>query len=181
MAANKIQTVPGTPIVWADDTDFSGTANGFTKTHQLDLTSVASSEAREGAKADLTVLMAPEYAVRMCLEYAVAPVAGKIAQVGFAWSQSGTAGTGNDAGATGADADYKLASEVEWFAQLQSDCVNMPLTADATGVIQFATLGILTPKSQHVSPIFHNLGGQAIHSDAVEKFNALIPLTPTIE
>lgn len=181
MAANKIRIAPGTPIVWANTTDFSGTANGFTRTHQIDLTSVASTEAREGAKADLTALMAPEYGVVMGLEYAVAPAAtGPIAQVGFSWSHSATAGTGNDAGAAGVDGDYKNGSESEWFAQLL-DWFNMTLTADATTVIQFASLGILTPKRRYVSPIMYNTGGQALHSDAVEMLLALIPLIPEIE
>lgn len=180
MAANLIQDQFGTPVVWADTTDFSGTANGFTRTAQIDLTSVAAGGAREGAKVDLGANAAPRYVVRVGLEFAVAPTAGEIVQIGFSWSQSATAGTGNDAGAAGADGAYKASSEAEWFAQLL-DWVNFVVTADATTVVQYATCGVITPQSRYVSPIVYNAADQALVSDAVEQFVALIPITPEVE
>ena len=179
MAANLIQAQFGTPIVFADATDFDSGTHGFIQTIQMDTTALASTKARQSVKANLGANAAPEYAVRVGLDYAVAPAIGAIAQVGFSWSHSATAGTGNDAGASGTDLAYKDSSEVEWFAQLL-DWFNMTLTAD-TGS-QIATLGILTPKSRYVSAILHNIGGQALHAtDVLNVFIALIPITPEIE
>ena len=49
--ANEVLLKSGTPKAWADTTDYAG--DGGTRTHQIDLTSLADGAARQGAKADL--------------------------------------------------------------------------------------------------------------------------------
>lgn len=175
--ANDILIKEGTPIVWADATDYSATISGFTRTHQLDLTSLASGAAAQGAKADLDVNRAPEYAVRAGIEFDVAPTAGL--PVSFYWSASfsGTAGTGNDAGASGADGVYKTGEELEWLKQALF-IGTLFATADAATTVQIQTVGYFSPPHRYGQVIVLNQSGQAFEGDAVEMFVALIPQIP---
>jgi len=178
--ANEILVKTGTPVCWADTTDYSSTGSGISRTHQLDLTSIADTEAREGAKADLGATRAARYAVLVGIEMDVAPVAGEVVE--FYWSSSyhATAGTGNDGGATGADADYKNGDEAEWVKQL-TFLGALVLTADADTVIQRACIGTFCPPDRYGMPIVKNEGGQAFEGDAVEAYVALIPITDELQ
>ena len=178
--ANEIKHKEGTPTVWADTTDYSATASGFTRTDQIDLTSLASTKARQGAKADLGATRARLYAVRIGLEYAVAPTAGTTMEVYWSSSFSATAGTGNDGGASGSDGAYQDSSEAEWKKQLIF-LGSLVLTNDATTVVQYGTVGYFTPPHRYGMPIVVNLGGQALHSDAVEMFVALVPIIDEVQ
>ena len=71
--ANEILVKSGTPVVWADVTDYAG--DGGARTHQIDLTDLADGAARQGAKADLGATRAKRYAVTLCVEMAVVPAA----------------------------------------------------------------------------------------------------------
>ena len=174
--ATEILVKSGTPVVWADTTDFSATLHGYTRTHQIDLTSLATTAARQGAKADLGATRAERYAVRVGIEFDVAPAIG--ATVDFYWSASfsATAATGNDGGCTGADAAYAAASESEWLAQ----CIYMGsliATADAATVVQYATInGGFRPPQRYGQVLVRNATAQAFEGDAVEMFVALIPI-----
>jgi len=53
--ANQIPVLSGTPVVWADTTDYAG--DGGARTHQIDLTSLADGAARQGAKAQKPLWM----------------------------------------------------------------------------------------------------------------------------
>ena len=178
--ANIINHKEGTPKVFADTTDYSATASGFTRTDQLDLTSIANDAARQSTKADLGALRARLYAVRVGIEFAVAPVAG--ATVEFYWSSSfsATAGTGNDGGASGADGAYQAASEDEWKKQLIF-LGSLVATADATTVVQYQTVGYFTPPHRYGQVVAVNKSGQALVADAVEQFVALVPLIDEIQ
>lgn len=173
--ANEILVKMGTPVCWADTADYNAAGSGIARTHQLDLTSIADAAARQGAKADLGATRAARYAVVVGIEMNVAPAIG--ASVEFYWSQSysGTAGTGNAGGCSGADAAYFAGDEAEFAAQL-IDLGNLPLTADADTVIQRACIGIFSPPTRYGQVIVKNEGGQAFEGDAVEMYVALIPI-----
>jgi hypothetical protein len=134
--ATEILVKDGTPVVWADTTDYVSTNSAFTRTHQIDLTSLANGAARQGAKADLGATRAAGYSVRVGIEFDVAPVAGVVVEFYWSASNSATAGTGNDGGCTGADAAYKAGDEDEWAKQL-IHIGDLIATADAATVVQY--------------------------------------------
>jgi hypothetical protein len=171
----------GTPVVWADTTDYSSTNSGYTRTHQIDLTSLANGAARQGAKADLGATRAARYAVRVGLEADVAPTAGTFFRLYWSASASATAGTGNDGGASGADAAYKASEEAEWVRQL-IHLGDIPATNDAAPTVQMMTInGDFKPPERYGMPVAFNQWGQALEGDAVEMFIALIPLVDEIQ
>lgn len=174
MPTENLQKV-GTPIVFADTTDFSGTASGLTRTAQIDLTSIANNAARQSDKVDLGATRAAAYRVRVGIEFDVAPTAGTTVE--FYWSESfsGTAGTGNTGGASGADGAYKAGEEDEWKKQL-TFIGSLIATADAATVVQYQDVGILMPGDRYGQIVVVNKGGQAFEGDAVEMFVALIPI-----
>lgn len=179
---DTIEVQQGTPIVWADTTDYSATVSGLTRTHQIDLTSVGDTEAREGAKADLLATRAEQFIVLAAIEFAAAPVSGTIVEFYWAESPHATAGNANPGGTTGADADYTgTASDSLADSVLQLTHIgNMVLTADATTVVQYQTIGVLSPTMRYGFPVVKNEGGQALVTDAVEMYIALIPIEGVI-
>lgn len=178
--ANEVLVKNGTPVVWADTTDYSATASGYTRTHQLDLTSISSTAARQGDKADLGATRAARYAVFVGMEIDVAPTAGTVIEVYWSASASGTAGTGNDGGASGADAAYKAGEESEWKAQL-THIGSLVLTNDAATTVQRGFLGYFTPPQRYGMPVVVNLSGQALEGDAVEMYVALVPVVDEVQ
>jgi len=182
MAAGDLTVDQGTPICWADTTDYNSANSGITRTHQLDLTSLADNDARQGAKADLTATRAPSYSVKVCIEFDVAPTAGVPVKFGWASSYDSTAGTGNDGGAasTGADADWDPggaaeADRDEYFLHLTPLGV-LPAAADAATTYQVATINnCFVPPARYGFPIVYNKAGVALEGDAVEMYVALIP------
>ena len=177
--ANIINHKEGTPTVFADTTDFNATVSGFTRTDQLDLTSVADGAGRESTKADLGALRARLYAVRVGIEMDVAPTAGTTVEFYWSASFSTTAATGNDAGVSGVDAAFN-ADEDEFKVQLIF-LGSLILTADADTVVQMQTIGYFTPPHRFGSVIVINKGGQAFEGDAVEMFVALVPILDEIQ
>ena len=176
--AVEIKVKDGTPIVWADSADFSTTLNGYTRTHQIDLTSIADGAARQGAKADLTATRAARYSIHVGIEMDVAPASG--ATVDFYWAASnhGTAGTNNPGGTSGADAAYtgtagdSLNDSLKGLFYLGT----LVLTADAATVVQYAYLGEFVVPLRYGMPVVDNNGGQAMEGDAIEMYFALTPL-----
>ena len=179
--ANEVLIKTGTPLIWADATDWpGGGAHGFgDDTYQLDLTSLATTKARQGAKGDLGATRAERFAVRVGIEFDVAPAIGATMDVYWSASASGTAATGNDGGASGSDAAYVDSSESEWLAQ----CIyigSLVATADAD-VPQIQTIGIFRPPERYGMPIVRNATAQALQGDAAEMFVALIPIIDEIQ
>jgi hypothetical protein len=172
----------GTPIIWADATDWpSGGAHGFgDENYALDLTSLATTKARQGAKGDLGAVRAERFMVRVGIEFDVAPVIGAVVDVFWSASASPTAGTGNDGGASGADAAYQDGSEAEWLAQLMY-LGSLVATADAAPVAQIQTVGIFRPPVRYGMQVVRNATAQAFEGDAVEMFVALIPIIDEIQ
>ena len=171
----EIKQKVGTPIVFADTTDFSSPSHGFTRTAQIDLTSLANNAARQSDKVDLGATRAAAYGVRVGIEMDVAPTAGTVIEFYWSGSASATAGTGNAGGCSGADGAYKAGEEDEWKKQLQF-LGNLVLTADAAPAVQIQDIGILTPGDRYGQIVVLNKGGQALEGNAVEMFVALIPI-----
>lgn len=187
MAAGDVTISDGTPIVWADSSDYNSTNSGLTRTHQIDLTSLADNDARQGAKADLGATRPPSYAVKVCLEFDVAPTAGEVVNILWSSSISGTAGTGNDGGAasTGADADWDPAGAAEAdrieYSRHLTRIGTFIAAADAATTYQVALVNPeFVPPTRYGFPVIFNQAGQALEGDAVEMYVALIPQQPNV-
>lgn len=177
--STEILTKYGTPIVWANLTDYSSAISGLVRTHQIDLTSLADAAARQGEKADLGAVRARKYAVLVAIEFDVAPVSGEAVEIYWAASPSATAGNANPGGTSGADAAYtgtpgdSLADSVLQLRWLG----NLVCTLDAATVVQYMVLSDLESDiPRYGMPVIKNEGGQAFEGDAVEMYFALIPL-----
>lgn len=178
---NEILVKQGTAVCWADETDYSAANSGIARTHQIDLTSLADTKARQGAKADLGATRPAGYGVEVGIEMDVAPTAGEVVEVYWSLSYSGTAGTGNMGGASGADAAYKDGEETEWVKQL-IHIGTLVLTADAATTVQIACVNpYFSPPTRYGMPVVLNQGGQAFEGDAVEMFVALVPQTDELQ
>jgi hypothetical protein len=187
MAAGDITVGMGTPVCWADTSDYNSAASGISRTHQIDLTSLADGDMWQGAKADLGATRAPGYGVKVCIEMDVAPAAGT--KVEFYWSSSysATAATGNDGGAesTGADADWDgiaggAEGERDEYKRHLILMGVLSLGADAD-IPQVATINsYFCPPTRYGFPIVKNDSGQAFQGDAVEMYIALIPITENV-
>lgn len=183
--ANEVLVKQGSPVVWADTTDFNGAASGLTRTHQLDVTDLANAAARQGAKADLGAARAAAFAVIVGFEVAVVPTAGLTIEVYWAASPHATAATGNPAGTSGADAAWTGTTHGT-VAQAKFDLILMGVLVltpdDDTDNVQVAVVNpAFCPPTRHGMPVVVNLAGQALHSDAVEAFVALVPITDEVQ
>jgi len=173
----EILTKDGTPIVWADTTDYNPAAGVvFKRTHQIDLTSLANGAAREGAKADLGAARAKTFSVNVGFEIDVAPTAGTLIDVYWYSSYSATAGLANSGGATGADAAWPAdGNEDEWAPQLLY-IGSLVCTNDAATTVQRACINpAFSPPTRYGGVIVDNNCGQAFEGDAVEMYVALVP------
>lgn len=175
--ANEILAKNGTPIVWADTTDFGDSP--IARTVQIDLTSIAATAARQGVKVDLGATRAARYDVTLRVELDVAPTSGKVVSLWWAPSESGTAGTANPGGVSGADAAYtgtagdSLADSIK---QLQLVGV-LVATSDAATVVNQEAFRFF-PLCRYGSPVVYNETDQAFEGDAVEMS---IIFTPVID
>ena len=177
--ATEILIKNSTPVVWADTTDYSPSAGTiYTRTDQIDLTSIADTAARQGAKVNLGATRASAYRIRFCPELNVAPASGAAIYVYFAFSNSATAGLDNPTGITGADAAYTGTtgdSIVDSVKQLVGPFTYV-CTSDVAPISLPMDIGILYPTQQYVTPVVWNESGQALEGDAVEMFLAAIPI-----
>ena len=170
----------GTPIVWADATDYNPAAGViYTRTHQIDLTSLANNAARQGAKADLGATRAASYVVRFFPEVDVAVAAGVTFRIYFGFSNHATAGLDNPGMLTGADAAYAGATggTIAGSVKQMDGPFSYVCEAANVGTILPMNIGILNPMQRYVSPVVWNdATGQALEGDAVEMYLALIPI-----
>jgi hypothetical protein len=171
----EILVKSGTPVVFADTTDYVSTGSNYTRTAQIDLTSLASGAARQSDKVDLGSPRAAKYAIFVGVELDVAPTPPVMIEFYWSASNSATAGVGNDGGASGADGAYHAGEEAEWKAQLLH-LGNLSLTADAATTVQRGFIGWFVPPNRYGSLIVVNGSGQAFEGDAVEMYVALVPI-----
>lgn len=185
--ANEIFLKRGTPIVWADTTDYSAVTGGYTRTAQIDLTSLGSGAARQGDKVDLqggTSLRASAYAVHVAFEMDVAPTAGNLITVYFGGSPSSTAANANPGGLSGSDSAYSGYSSnlANSLRHLIGPFVHI-VTVQIATTVQYSNLGVLRADllDRYVMPVVYNQTDQAFEGDAVTMYVALIPLYPEVQ
>ncbi len=178
--ANKILVGQGTQLVWANAGDYGNSP--VADTDQIDLTSVAVGEAREGAKGDLTATMARRYSVTMRIEFITDPVVGETVDLYWGASLSAVAGTANPGNLTGADADYAgsvgstLAQTLPQLQYLGS----LICTLDNTTVVQQTTFVVELPLRYGI-PVVVNNTSDIFEDDAVEMSITFTPLEDEIQ
>lgn len=179
---NEILQKTGTPIVFADATDWaSGGAHGFGNDDvQFNMESVANNAARQSTKGDLGATRARQYEVRVGVEWGTAPTAGNLLEFYWSASASATAGTGNDGGCSGADGAYKAGEEDEWKKQLLF-IGNVIATNDGAGTVQLQTIGVFTPPERYGQIVMVNKSGQTLDTDAINLFVALVPIKDEVQ
>jgi hypothetical protein len=169
----------GTPIVWANSADFNNT--DYTRTHQINLASLATTKARQGAKADLGGIRAAQCAVRVAIECgATAPAAGTTIEFYWSSSPSATAGTANTGGASGADEAYRDGAEAAWAVQLHLIGI-LTLTNNGAGTVQKARIGFFTPAERYGMPVVISKAGQTLDTDGIQMYIAFIPVVDEIQ
>jgi len=168
----------GTAVVWANSADYSSSVSGLARTHQIDLHDLASGAARQGAKADLGSPRPAQYLVSAAFEFDSAPVSLQVAEVYWAGSPITTAASANPGLTTGADAAYTGTAGDSLNDSIQQLLFvgNLVATADASAVVQYQTIGVLSNVHRYGMPVVYNRTGQAMGSDAIEMYVALIPL-----
>lgn len=181
--ANEVLAKYGTAIVWADTTDYSSTVSGLTRTAQIDLTSVSAGAARQGAKVDLGATHYQRYRVLAAFEIASAAASDERIDIYFAESPSSTAANANPGGVSGSDAAYTGTSGDSIADSVKQLMGPFPFitTADNTGTVQYQAVGTLEVTARYISPVVVNGSSGALHSDAVEMYIALIPITDEIQ
>jgi len=182
--ANEILVKPLSPIVWADETDYgASTQPGGTRTHDLDLTNLLFSEARQGVKTDLTAARAARYAVTLGVEFksGEAPESGETVDLYWGPSISSIAGTANQGGLVGTDAAYtgtagdSLADSLKQLIHIGS----LVLTSDAVGVPQRQTF-IFSPPHRYGQPVVVNNTDAEDFNDA-DAYEMYVSMTPLVD
>lgn len=164
-----------TPIVIANSGDYAGDLGS--QTDQINLTSVASTEARESDKIDLGATRAAVYAVTAAIEFDVAPTSGNIVSIWWAPSPASAAGDANPGGISGSDADYtgttgdSLADSVIQLTLIG----NLVCTSDLATVVEFQTF-MYSPEHRYGSVVVYNEADQAFEGDAIEMGVSLTPI-----
>lgn len=165
-------------IILADSTDYApgaSAANNFgARTHQLDLTSLASGSYRQSDKFDLGVKPASLYAVYLVSEFAAGPSASRLIKAWFAWSNF-TAGRGNVANLSGSDSAYTgySSNADDAIQQLGGPHALMPTTVQT---LQVGFGGYVMPTARYGICVVQNDTDQALQTDAVEMAVVLLPL-----
>lgn len=175
-------------ICFADHAnDFNPTAGndlrkGTDTEVQIQLVSVADTEARQSAQVDLGANRAQVYKVRAAFEMAATPSDGALIELYWAPSSSPTAATGNAGGVSGSDADYtgynaNLASSVRQLDEIGP----FQCTVQVTATVQIAEIGRFSPSERYGSLIVKNESNAAFHSDDVECHVVFNPEIPEVQ
>lgn len=174
----------GTAIIFADSTDHApATANNLgTRTNQLLLESISNNAYRQSDKVDLGANRARLYKVEAALEFAATPTAGNVCEFWWSPSMSGTAGTANYGGVSGADGAYTGYSSNADASIKQCQFIgDFVCTAQATGTIQVGLVGFFRPLDRYGTLIFKNASGATMHSDSVEMSVRLTPVKEAVD
>lgn len=138
------------------------------------LASLANAAARQSAKIDLGSDWSREYAITVELESGgSAPTAGAAVDLYAAFSPSGTAGTQNPGGCSGADAAYQAGNEAAFVKQL-TYIGSLVATASAS-TVQRATFRIV-PASRYLCLVVHNNWGQSLETNDDEHKITFTPI-----
>lgn len=169
MATVSVST--GTPMTWK-------AASG---TYAITLASLAAGAARQGAKGDLGATRAVRWAVRLAVNFDVAPANGATVDLYWSSSTSGTAATDNTGAASGADAAYAGSAGGALAAtKLQLQYIgSLIATADADTIVQTQEFEFY-PTQRYGMPIVVNSTGQAFEGDDDSHCVTLIPLPEAV-
>lgn len=185
--ANEILVKEGIPIVWADEADYAGgNQDGGTRTHDLDLTDLLFTAARQGVKADLGATRAARYAITLSVEFKAgeAPESGETVDLYWGPSGSAVAGTANQGGLAGTDAAYtgtagdSLADSLKQLIFVGS----IILTVEVVANPQRQTF-VFSPPSRYGQPVvLNNTNAEDFNDvDAQEMYVRMVPLIDEVQ
>ena len=185
---NEILQKSGTQFSFADHAgDFAPAAandleQGTPTNVQLSLASVANNAARQSAKFDFGATRARKYSCMAAFELAATPTAGNVIEVWLMPSPDATAANGNPGAASGSDAAYSGYSSNLEASIIQGLQIGVfVVTAQATGTVQIAYVGCVSPPERYGSLIVSNKSGAAFHSDDVECHVVLTPIIDEVQ
>lgn len=144
--------------------------------------SLANNAARQAVKLDLGALRARLYRLVLDCELAATPTAGAEIECYGGWSNSGTAGTDNPAGLTGADAAYTgQSSNLDASVRQLSFLGSAVVSALATATVQRIEIGVIAPPARYLCLVVYNKSGVAFHSTETNQTFRMLPILETIE
>ena len=180
--ANEILQKIGTPttLCLADATDFDN--DPIDDNVQFDLTALANTEARQGAKFDFGATRAPRYNVMASFEVDFAPASGTTISLYLAPSIEVTAGDSNPGGVSGVDGAYTgTAGDSIADSLKQLDFIgDVICTADADPVMQTQSF-VYAPHTRWGSVVVLNESGQALVGDATHHFIIFEPIVDEVQ
>lgn len=182
MASSEILVKEATPIVWADEADYAvGAKVGGERTHDLDLTELLFTEARQGVKVDLGETRARRYAITLAVEFKAgeAPESGELAKLYWGPSGAAAAGVANQGGLVGTDAPYTGTAGDSLEDSLEQLILIGPLslTVEVAGTPQRDTW-VFSPPTRYGQPVVVNGTDTEDFNDvdAQEMYVRMVPL-----
>lgn len=176
----------GTPILWADATDWVDDNHGWgADTDQLDLTGVLAAAARQGASADFLIEAsasrhAPLYVMRAAVEIASLAASGEVIDYYLAYSDDDATFPGGVSGTDGAYTGTSGDSLDDSLVQL-TYIGSLRTTADNTTAVQIQTIGYFIPEARYAAPVVVNGSAGALFTDAIEMGIYVKPLIGEIQ
>ncbi len=189
MATNKVLTVVGTQIIFADHgTDFVGGADKTslevaTATDvQIDLTTLGDDGGRESVKFDFGAARAPQYSCMAAIEAdATGFTTGESIDFFLAPSSVSGATDGNPGQIDGADAAAPSGAGTLNELLVQCMFIGSLVVENTVSTIQVGHVGVFSPPERYGILIVVNRGGQAFLNDAVEHHVVFNPIIPDIQ
>lgn len=173
MATQLTKLIGGTALTWKAA---SGDAD-------ITLASLASTKARQSTKMDFGPAGVPwsmQYMLRATIESgAGAPAKGLAFNFYMGWSDSGTAGTNNPGGLSGADAAYKDSEEDEWTKQL--DLIGSLISTNDATAKQVKDIGVFTPPMRYGILVVQNIWAVTIETNDDEHKIIAYPTDPQLQ
>ena len=179
--ANQILVLDGTAIVFANAGDFGNSP--IADTDQIDLTSLASTAARQSDKVDLGAIRATRWDVTARPEYDVAPTEGLIFSLWWAPSVSAVAATANPGGVAGSDAAYTGTAGstiAESILQLQH-IGDLVVTGDAAVIVQQQSWTFFPISRYGTLVCWNETADQALEGDGIEMSIIFMPVIDEIQ
>ena len=177
----------GTPFCWAQTAQYDSTRTGITKTHNLNLASLAANAARQADKADLGISRPGGYVVKVGARLVATPTAGGPIEYYWSSSPSPTAGLANTGGTsvTGADAAWSPGGAAEadideWKQQLSFVGV-LPVAADGE-IDQVKVINsYFVPPERYGQFVVKNDASTNFSASVSGVYIAMIPVTDEIQ
>lgn len=180
--ANEVLQKSGTFILVADSTDYPSGSKvlGAAATDQIDLTSLASTAARQSAKIDLGATRAAQFDITLAVEFDVAPTSGDIVSLWWAPSPNATAANANPGGVSGSDSAYTgTGSDSLADSILQLQFVGaLVCTSDLDPTVSFQTFRAAL-SHRYGTFVVYNEAGQAFNTTDAQEMGILV--TPIID